>query len=390
MPSLDLPRPFGPYTLTQRLAVGGMAEVYVARAKGSVGFEKLVALKRIHPHLSRDDGLVSMLIEEAKLSALLSHQNIVQTFDLGRTDDSFFIVMEHVEGYDLAQVLCALRDRGEKAPVGVAAYVVAELCRGLAHAHQRVDDQGRPLHIVHRDVSPQNILLSLAGEVKIADFGIAKTASRVSDPDVGVIKGKYFYMSPEQAWGDPLDHRTDIFSAGIVLWELLVGDTLYKAKHVQALLDDVRRAQIPPPSSLRPEVPAELDAIVARATAVDPSDRFHDAEAFGDALCEVLAARPWAHPEAWIRESLAELDLERPSIPRAAEVPKTRDRVILHPAEDWPTPPGAPVRFDLDDGEPTVAGWKSPAARPERRWLWWVLGVYSLLAAFAGGWLATR
>jgi serine/threonine-protein kinase len=331
-----------------------------------------------------------MLIEEAKLSALLHHPNIVQTFDLGRIDDSYFIVMEHVEGYDLAELLRTLRERGDRVPVGVAAHVVAELCRGLAHAHHRVDDQGRPLHIVHRDVSPQNILLSFAGEVKIADFGIAKTAARVSDPELGVIRGKWFYMSPEQAWGDPLDYRTDIFSAGIVLWELLVGDSLYQAKHVQALLDDVRRAEIPPPSSVRPEVTAELDAIVARATAVDPNDRFHNAEAFGDALCEVLATRPWAHPEAWIRAALSELELVQPSIPRAAKVPKTRDRVVIRPTEDRSTPPEAPIRFDLDDGEPTVAGWKSPAAHRRRQWLGWLLGACSLLAALALGWLAAR
>jgi len=386
VPSPDLPRTFGPYTLTRRLAVGGMAEVYVARAEGSAGFEKLVALKRIHPHLSGDDGFVSMLIEEAKLSVSLSHQNIVQTFDLGCVEDSYFIVMEHVEGYDLARVLRALRDRDEKVPVEVAAHVVAELCRGLAHAHQRVDDQGRPLHIVHRDVSPQNILLSLAGEVKIADFGIAKTTSRVSEPEVGVIKGKYFYMSPEQAWGDPLDHRSDIFSAGVVLWELLVGQTLHQASHVQALLDDVRRAEVPPPSSLRAGVPAALDAIVARATAVEPSDRFSDAGAFGDALCEVLAARPWVHPEAWIRALLAGLEPPRPPGP---ELPRTRDRVITRPSDDRPTPPSAPVRFSLDDGEPTVAGWKSPSARPGWRWLWWAVGACTL-AAVGIWWLTGR
>lgn len=364
-----------------------MAEVYVARAKGSAGFEKLVALKRIHPHLSLDDGFVSMLIEEAKLSVSLSHQNIVQTFDLGCVDDSYFIVMEHVEGYDLAQVLRALRERGEKVPVEVAAHVVAELCRGLAHAHQQVDDRGRPLHIVHRDVSPQNILLSLAGEVKIADFGIAKTTLRVSDPEVGVIKGKYFYMSPEQAWGDPLDHRSDIFSAGVVLWELLVGETLHQASHVQALLDDVRRAEVSRPSSIRAEVPPELDAIVARATAVEPSDRFSDAGAFGDALCEVLAARPWVHPEAWIRALLVDLEPPRPLSPGRAELPKTRDRVITRPADDRPTPSSVPVRFSLDDGEPTVAGWKSPSARSGRWWLWWAAGACLLLAGLGSWWL---
>ena len=387
MSSPDLPRPFGPYTLIRRLAVGGMAEVYVASAKGSAGFEKLVALKRIHPHLSSDPGFVSMLIEEAKLSVSLSHQNIVQTFDLGCIEDSYFIVMEHVEGYDLDQVLRALRERREKLPVGVAAHVVAELCRGLAFAHQRIDDQGRPLHIVHRDVSPQNVLLSLAGEVKIADFGIAKTASRVSDAEAGVIKGKYFYMSPEQAWGDPLDYRSDIFSAGIVLWELLVGETLHQAKHVQALLDDVRRAEVPPPSSLRAEVPAALDAIVARATAVEPSDRFSDAGALADAICEVLAARSSVHPAVQIRALLAELEPLQPPEPLQTELPKTRDRVITCPADDRPTPSGAPVRFSLDDGEPTVAGWRSPKVPQQTRWLWWAVGVGSLLAALGVWWL---
>jgi len=363
-----------------------MAEVYVASAKGSAGFEKLVALKRIHPHLSSDDGFVSMLIEEAKLSVSLSHQNIVQIFDLGCIEDSYFIVMEHVEGYDLDQVLRAVRERGEKLPVRVAAHVVAELCRGLAYAHQRVDDQGRQLHIVHRDVSPQNVLLSFAGEVKIADFGIAKTASRMSDPEAGVIKGKYFYMSPEQAWGDPLDYRSDIFSAGVVLWELLVGETLHQAKQVQALLDDVRRVKIPPPSSLRAEVPTVLDAIVARATAIEPSDRFSDAGAFADALCQVLAAGPPVRPEAQIRALLAELDPPPTPEPFRNELPKTRDRVVTLSVDDRPTPSSAPVRFSLDDGEPTVAGWRSPSVRRQSSLVWWVLGAGSLLVALGVWW----
>lgn len=371
--SPELPRRFGPYRLIRRLAVGGMAEVYVASAKGSAGFEKVVALKRIHPHLSSDPEFVSMLIDEAKLSVSLDHQNIVQTFDLGCIEDSYFIVMEHVEGYDLDQVLRTLRERGEKLPVSVAAHVVAELCRGLAYAHQCVDAQGQPLHIVHRDVSPQNVLLSLAGEVKIADFGIAKTASRVDDGEVGVIKGKYFYMSPEQAWGDPLDHRSDIFSAGVVLWELLVGKTLHQSKQVQALLDDVRRAEVPPPSSIRAEVPAQLDAIVALATALDPNDRFSDATAFADALCEVLAARPPAHPATQIRALLAEF--EPPGPPELPEpctrhVPRTRDGVITRPTVELATPPSAPLRFGLDDGEPTVAGWRSPRAPRRMGWSW--------------------
>ena len=190
MPHSDLPRQFGSYTLLQRLAVGGMAEVYVARSSGTAGFEKLVALKVIHPKYSRDQNFVSMLIEEAKLSVLLNHRNIVLTFDLGHIEDGYFIVMEHVEGYDAHHVLRTLRARSSEFPIDLAAYVVAEVCRGLDYAHRRADDLGRPLHIVHRDVSPQNVLLSFAGEVKIGDFGIAKVTYRTTDTEAGVFNGK--------------------------------------------------------------------------------------------------------------------------------------------------------------------------------------------------------
>lgn len=383
----DLPRPFGPYSLIRRLAVGGMAEVYLASAKGSVGFEKLVALKRIHPHLSSDQGFVSMLIDEAKLSVSLNHHNIVQTFDLGCIEDSHFIVMEHVEGYDLDQVLRALRERRERLPVGVAAHMIVELCRGLAYAHKQVDAEGRLLGIVHRDVSPQNILVSFAGEVKIADFGIAKTALQRAEAEAGVIKGKYFYMSPEQAWGDPVDYRSDIFSAGVVFWELLVGESLHQTKPVLALLDDVRRAEVPPPSSQRPEVPVALDAIVARATAADPSDRFDDAASFADAICEVLAASPPVHPEVQLRTLLAELEPPPRPEPSRDEVPRTRDRVVTRHAVQQVTPSSAQIRFSLDDGEPTVAGWRSPRVPEQTPWLWLAFGVASLLGAFGVWWL---
>jgi len=358
-----------------------MAEVYLAKTAGPAGFEKLVAIKRIHPHRAAREGFDSMLLDEAKLSVALSHRNIVQTLDLCRVDGGNVIVMEHVEGYDAQQVLDMLRDAGRSFPVDLAAHVIGEVCRGLDHAHRHRDDQGEPIGIVHRDVSPQNVLLSFAGEVKIADFGIAKTKSRRSDPEAGVIKGKYFYMSPEQAWAEPLDHRSDIFSAGIVLWELLVGERVRKERHIQSLLAAVRRAEVPAPSLLRADVPKKLDEIVARATALNPAKRYSDAGAMADALVAYLAHRPAMVASVQIGEMLADMPPPSPGSEPCfvADIPRTRDCVVARPVEERPTPPEPQLRYDLEEGEPTVAGLRSPKAPPAQyEWLW-VLSVGSAL-----------
>ncbi len=353
----DLPQPFGSYTLVRRLAAGGMAEVYLAVARGPGGFEKRVAVKRIHPLLAPDDGCAAKLLEEAKLSAHLNHRNIVQTLDLAQVGSTYALVMEHVEGYDAAHVIEALRRSGGRFPVDLAVYVTAEVFRGLDYAHRQRDSRGAPLGIVHRDVSPQNVLLSFAGEVKLGDFGIAKAVSRASEPEPGVIKGKYFYMSPEQAWAEPLDHRSDIFSAGLVLWELLVGRRLHGPGPLPELLDAVRMAEVPPPSSLREEVPQALDAIVAKATAVDPNARYPDAGAAADALEDHLSSRSGRHPARRLAELLA--DLPPPEWLQTADVPLTRDRVVTE------------AMADPDEGEPTLAGWRAPhATTPGHRWIW--------------------
>ena len=286
--SIDLPRPFGPYTLMRRLAVGGMAEVYVAKARGIGGFEKLVALKVIHPRYSEDDHFVTMLVDEAKLSVLLNHVNIAQTFDLGCIDETFFIVMELVEGADAYTLLRRANQRPASLPLDICAYIVSEMCMGLSYAHRKCDVTGMPLRIVHRDVSPQNVLISFAGEVKIVDFGIAKAALRSGNTEVGVIKGKYYYMSPEQAWGDEVDHRSDIFSAGIVLHELLTGEMLYQEENLPKLLDRVRKAEILPPSRKRQDVPPELDEILMRAVARQPEDRWATAHDLAQALSQFV------------------------------------------------------------------------------------------------------
>ena len=388
MSTSNLPIRYGPYTLQQRLAAGGMAEVFLGTASGASGFRKPVAIKRIHPRLANHDAAESMLAEEAKLAVSMTHKNIVQTFDLQRFGDDYILVMEHVDGYDMQHVLDVLRRMGRQLPVDLAAHIIAEVCRGLEHAHAHRDEAGEPAELVHRDVSPQNILLSFAGEVKIADFGIAKTRERASDPESRVIKGKYFYMSPEQARGEAVDRRSDIFSAGVVLWELLVGERLHQAPDVATLVELVRCAHVPRPSALRKSSPRALDEIVARATAADPAHRFSDAGNMAEALTTFLAARRTAVPAREIRELLKNVPRPSPPPEHPADhgAPRTRDAVPTLSIEQRHTPPEPPLRFDLAHGEPTLAGWQSPAAKPLPQ-VWMALLLLGSSAAVLLSWL---
>src|SRR5690606_20916933 len=220
---------------------------------------------------------IEMLVNEAKIAVRLNHNNIVQVFDLGRIDGRYYIAMEFVDGRDLQALLVETARAHHYVPFEAAAYVVREACAGLHYAHTRLDENGAPLHIVHRDVSPQNILVGFHGEVKVADFGIAKANIARSETQVGSLKGKFSYMSPEQAWGDKLDARSDVFSLGIVLYEMLTGEMVHQANDQMRLLDHVRRAQIPPPTSIRREIPSDLEAIAMQALERDRKDRFASA-----------------------------------------------------------------------------------------------------------------
>src|SRR5678815_5396086 len=290
-------RMLGPYRLVRQLAVGGMAEIYSAKAAGVGGFEKLVAVKVIHPNYSEDPEFVQMLVDEAKLAVHLQHANIVQTFDLGRVGsaesggEQYYIAMELIDGVDLYKLLRRSSEKELEFPFEVAAFIAEEAAQGLDYAHRRRDERGRPLEIVHRDISPQNILVSFDGEVKIVDFGIAKAARRAKQTAAGVIKGKYYYMSPEQAWGDPIDARTDIFSTGILLYEMLVGQMLYLEEDMDVLLEKVRKAAIAKPSTKRKEVPVQLESIVMKALSKRPQDRFQTAGELATALSRFVRAR---------------------------------------------------------------------------------------------------
>ncbi|HVV88682.1 MAG TPA: serine/threonine-protein kinase, partial [Kofleriaceae bacterium] len=261
----------------RQIAVGGMAEIHLAKTRDGGGAERFVALKMIHPNFAEDEQFIEMLIDEARISIQLHHPNIAHTFDLGRFGETYYLIMEFVDGADLYKILRRGSERDVVTPVDVAAYVVKEVAYGLDYAHHRADEQGRPLQIIHRDVSPQNVIVSYDGAIKLVDFGIAKAASKAQQTAAGVIKGKYYYMSPEQALGEPLDQRTDVFSAGIVLYELLSGQMLYLEEDVNRLLDRVRRADIPSVRTLRRDVPSQLDRIVMRALARRREDRYQTA-----------------------------------------------------------------------------------------------------------------
>ncbi len=269
------PDRFGQYEILERIASGGMAELFRARRSGVEGFQKIVAIKKILPHIAGDEEFVTMFADEAKLAAQLNHPNIVHIFDLGKIEaGGYFIAMEHVEGRDLRSILHLGRETGLKLPVPLAVAIAAKVAAALDYAHRRRGDDGEDLNIVHRDVSPPNILVSTDGDIKLCDFGIAKAASKVSRTESGALKGKVPYMSPEQAWGRPVDHRSDIYSLGAVLFEMLTGRKLFRGDSELNVLEKVRAGDVVPPSSLNPDLPAGLEAAVLKALAREPDERY--------------------------------------------------------------------------------------------------------------------
>ncbi len=271
------PVPFGKYFLLDRINVGGMAEVFKAKAFGVEGFERLLAVKRILSNIAEDEEFITMFIDEAKIAVQLQHANIAQIFDLGKVDDSFFIALEFVNGRDLRAIFDHLRKSGAAMPAPQTCFVIMQVCEGLDYAHNKRDHQGRELNLVHRDVSPQNVLIGYDGEIKIVDFGIAKAAGKASKTQAGILKGKFGYMSPEQVRGLPVDRRSDIFALGIVLYELLTGERLFVGESDFSTLEKVRNVEILPPSSFNKKIPAELERIVLKALAKDVEDRYQNA-----------------------------------------------------------------------------------------------------------------
>ncbi len=362
----SLPKTFGNYVLFDLIGRGGMAEIYLARAKTmEAGGSRLVVVKQILPELSADAKFADALVQEAKLAARLSHANVAQVFDLGRDgkDHRLFITMEYVEGLDLNELLRRCARAKIPLPVEFALLIVMEVLRGLDYAHRRMDDSGKPLGIVHRDVSPSNVLVSVEGEVKLCDFGIARANDSADALSPDAIQGKAGYMSPEHARGEPLDGRADVFATGVILWELLSGRRMYKAdkEKGESLLVIARRAEIPDVQPRDLPFEEELHAIVKKALAVDRDQRYASAAAMLDELQRYVArARLVASPIRlgdWLTEHFGkDLVTLRRARERAAKAIEAGPVAAITPI----APAAEPAT-----GAPPVSLWP-PAAATER------------------------
>jgi TonB family protein len=355
------PDRFGQYEILERIASGGMAELYRARRRGVEGFEKIVAIKKILPHLADNEGFITMFADEAKLAAQLNHPNIVHIYDLGKIEGGgYFIAMEHVEGRDLRAILDSARDLSMPLPVPLAIYVASKVASALDYAHRRRDGDGRDLHIVHRDVSPQNILISYEGDIKLCDFGIAKAASKVSQTESGALKGKIQYMSPEQAWGKPIDRRSDLFSLGAVLYELLTEQKLFRGESDLTVLEKVRAASASPPSAVNTEVPKALDAITLKALAKEPENRYANASDLLRDLEQVLYSYTPAPGSADLAIFLHRLQAEEAAVAEA----KAREAARAVPEAEVDQKPKRAKAAPVARRTGTITAVPAPAAAP--------------------------
>jgi eukaryotic-like serine/threonine-protein kinase len=387
------PEKFGRYILLDRIGAGGMAEVFRAVMPGVEGFQRTFVLKRILAERAQSPYFVEMFVQEARINALLNHPNIVQVFDFGNVGGTYFLAMEYVRGRDVSEILRRLRMRQRACPAAVAAFVAREVAAALAYAHTLAAQDGTPLNIVHRDISPSNIMCLRTGGVKLLDFGIAKA---LNEPEIertghGLFKGKLSYISPERIKDLPVDGRADLFALGAVLWELLAGRKLFKGKSEFDTLKNVAQMEVPPPSSMRGDVPPELDRVVARALARDPAERYPTGQALADDLDRVL--RALGHQARALPDLLHELfgaELSSRQIPTTVLTSEMLAACRSDPSSTGagatdPTPvaPRAPAPLS-DEYSISIGPGASMAApvRPPSRWLSWVaasIGTATLL-----------
>jgi serine/threonine protein kinase len=316
-------RRLGKYEIVRRLARGGMAEIYLARLRGVEGFDRLVVLKRVLPHLADDRSFVDRFLDEARIAATLYHIHIVQMLDVVVEDGDPFLVMEFLDGCDLATLVRTLARAGRRLPLEDALYIVSAVCAGLHYAHEKTGPGGRPLAIVHRDISPENVFLTVDGGVKILDFGIAKSTQRLSSTQSNSLKGKLGYMSPEQCRGDVLDRRSDVFSLSVVLWELTVGRRLFRGDAEYEIMRRIVEQDAPSPVSILPDYPSALADIVRRGLARDPAARYGSAQSLQSDLEGFARAAGIAGSSLSLSRRLAEV------VPAAAQEDPAEGEVAL-------------------------------------------------------------
>ncbi len=350
----------GRYQLLRKIASGGMAEIYLARQQGVEGFQKNVVVKRILPTHADNDELIQMFLDEARIASSLTHPNVVQIYELGQHDHDYFIAMEYVHGMDLRHICERGLAVGNFIPLRHAVRIIADSAAGLHYAHTKTDDAGTPLHIVHRDISPQNILVSFNGTAKVLDFGIAKAANKVTTTRTGQIKGKFAYMSPEQCSGAPIDHRSDLFALGTILYEITVCRRLFKADTDIQTIQRVSEAVVTPPSQLQPNYPRDLEAIVLKALQRRPEDRFRSARELQLALEDFLTDNRMKTGPIQIAEYMKDIFPDKLDVP--AEDPALTGQTPTPTPQRPPGPPGGPPRPGKRPPGPPAHG--APPPRP--------------------------
>jgi eukaryotic-like serine/threonine-protein kinase len=355
----EIERVLGRYVLYDEIASGGMACVYIARLLGPVGFSRTVAIKTLHAQFAKDPEFVAMFLDEARLAARIRHPNVVSTLDVVALSKELFIVMDYIQGETLSRLARAARIKSERIPLPIVSSIVTDVLDGLHAAHEAKDEHGQPLHIVHRDVSPHNVIVGRDGIARVLDFGVAKAVARVQTTREGQVKGKFAYMSPEQITRQPVDRRADVFAASIVLWEALTGDRLFAADDPAAVVARVMTDPIPAPSALVPDLPRELDAIVLRGLARDPGSRFATAEEMARALEAVVSpARP-AEVGKWVGVIAGGVLAVRAK--RIAEIESQSSDVLPAPSLasstlSAPRPPETTQATDLSAAAPSESG----------------------------------
>jgi serine/threonine protein kinase len=344
-------RVLGRYALHDAIASGGMATVHFGRLIGPVGFARTVAIKRLHPQFASDPEFVSMFLDEARLAARIRHPNVVPTLDVVALEGELFLVMEYIQGEPLGGLLKAMRKKGEPMPPPYAAAIVAGALRGLHAAHEAVDERGQPLGIVHRDVSPQNILVGVDGVARVLDFGVAKATGRLQVTREGQLKGKMAYMAPEQIRSLGTDRRTDIYAAGAVLWEALAGHRVFQGENDVAVFSKVLEGKIELPSRAAANVPQAFDAIVMKAMAMSPHDRYETARDMARALEAAVPLVPVAEIGEWV-ESIGALHLST----RAQTISRIENDSSAHVEAVLPQGPAPSSRRSLDAPGPPPGG----------------------------------
>jgi serine/threonine-protein kinase len=304
------PRTIGRYILYGEIASGGMATVHFGRLQGAAGFARSVAIKRLHPQYAKDPDFVAMFLDEARLAARISHPNVVPTLDVVAQEDELFLVMEYVRGVSLSRLARASKHRGERIPLRIVTSIVSGMLNGLHAAHEAKDETGEPLHIVHRDVSPQNVLVGTDGIARVLDFGVAKAVGRVQGTREGQLKGKLPYMAPEQITTGVVSRKTDIYAASVVLWEVLVGRRLFYGDNEANIMSLVLAGEVPPPSDLVPDLPQDFDRIVLRGTDRDPEERFATAREMASDVEAAVGLAPASEVGEWV-EALAPDELRQ-------------------------------------------------------------------------------